>query len=648
MDDVVAHIGLRRVSAVEPALCGTWAVAVVAALDVEEQKYRRQLWRIDLDGETEPVQLTRGEHESHTPRFRSDGTLAFLSNRTASKDVEPEGPGATQVWAFPDSGGEPVPLTDEPLGVTDFRCARRTEVIALWTTRMPGVDEDKWRETALHRSKKGPTALHYCSTPTRFWDHWRPLERPILVVHDSAGRRILTPDAQSEYEHLAWDLSADGSFVVATELRMGSDRIHDVSVVRIALVDGARQVLLSEDRVSHGGLFLSSDGTRLLAGRWARVDGQHPRCQAGVLDLGSGEWLQLAKDWDREGIPAGWWDPNAILLTAVDHGDCAIYQLEVDTDKAQRCTGPGAWAGIQGAGRRIVGLRSDLLSPPEVHVVEPDGRVHSPGPLAAEGGMADRVRWSTHVTTAPDGASVQWFEVAPREAKGPLPGLIWVHGGPISSWQDTWHWRWNSALFALQGYALCLPNPRGSTGYGRAFVQGIWNNRWGAECYQDVLACAGDFAALPGVDGDRVGLMGGSFGGYMTNQVGATTDQFRCLVSHAGLFDFTAFYGSTDFPAFWAWQLGCTPYSDRTAFERWSPSAGMAAWKTPTLVVHGEKDYRVPIGEALALFEGLQLHGIESELLVFPDEGHWIQRPANILVWHQTLFDFLGRHLKLR
>jgi len=139
LDTVRTHIGLKRVSAVQPSPCGTWAVAVVAAVDDDTQKYRRQLWRVDLAGEGGPVPLTRGEHESHTPRFRHDGTLAFLSSRPATKDADPEAAGAVQVWAFADTGGEPEPLTDEPLGVTDFRCARRTDLLAVWTSRLPGV-----------------------------------------------------------------------------------------------------------------------------------------------------------------------------------------------------------------------------------------------------------------------------------------------------------------------------------------------------------------------------------------------------------------------------------------------------------------------------------------------------------------------------
>ncbi len=647
MEDVRTHVGLRRVSEVVPARCGTWAVAVVSELDAEEGAYRRALWRVDLETPGAPVRLTRGPSEAHTPRFRSDGTLAFLSNRPREKGDDLEAPGAVQVWAFPSTGGEPEPLTDEPLGVTDFRFARQAEVLVLWTARLPDVDEDAWRETAVRRGKQGPSGQRYTSMPVRFWDHWRPEARPVLVVHDAAGRRLLTPDAVAEYEHVAWDVAPDGTWAVLTHHEVGPDRITDSRLDRIDLASGERTVLVAEPRSQLLFPFISPDATQVTYARHRRVDGHYPYFEAAVVGADGQGARVLAEDWDLAGHPHGWLDDHTTLLLVAQDGQCAVHALDVETGERVRRTHQAAWAGIEATrGGRIVGLRSDLLHPPEVHVLEPDGTVRCPATLAGEGSLADRVAWSSHRTCVDDGSEVQWFLVRPRGRDEVLPGLIWVHGGPISSWQDTWHWRWNSALFALEGYALCLPNPRGSTGFGHDFAQGIWNNAWGGACYQDVMAVTADFVARDDVDADRVGLMGGSFGGYMANQVGATTDRFRCLVSHAGLFDFTAFYGATDFPAWWGWQLGCDPYSDRDRFERWSPSRGLSRWKTPTLVVHGERDFRVPVGEALALFEGLQLHGVASELLIYPDEGHWILKPENIVSWHQHIFRFLADHLR--
>jgi dipeptidyl aminopeptidase/acylaminoacyl peptidase len=231
---------------------------------------------------------------------------------------------------------------------------------------------------------------------------------------------------------------------------------------------------------------------------------------------------------------------------------------------------------------------------------------------------------------------------------GPLPTLLWIHGGPMASWGDAWHWRWNPLAAVAQGYAVALPNPRGSTGFGQAFIDGIWGNQWGRQCYDDVIAVADVLAARDDVDADRMAAMGGSFGGYMTNWIGSQTDRFRCLVTHASVYSMYAFTGVTDLPAFWLLQMGGTPYGELADYERYAPARCMANWKSPALVIHGDLDYRVPVGESLALFEALQYHGVPSELMIFPDENHWILKPNNSIAWYDGVFDFLGRHLTRR
>jgi dipeptidyl aminopeptidase/acylaminoacyl peptidase len=212
---------------------------------------------------------------------------------------------------------------------------------------------------------------------------------------------------------------------------------------------------------------------------------------------------------------------------------------------------------------------------------------------------------------------------------------------------DGWHWRWNPLLLVAQGYAVALPNPRGSTGFGQKFVQGIWGNVWGDQCYRDLMAVTDALAMRPDIDAQRVAAMGGSFGGYMVNWIGTQTDRFRCLFSHAGVVNMAAFTGVTDHPPDWYLEMGGQdPYRNAQEFDRYAPMRYIHQWRTPTLISHGEKDYRCPVGEALALFEALQYHGVPSELLVFPDENHWILKPRNIVAWYHAVLEYIGRHLK--
>jgi dipeptidyl aminopeptidase/acylaminoacyl peptidase len=195
------------------------------------------------------------------------------------------------------------------------------------------------------------------------------------------------------------------------------------------------------------------------------------------------------------------------------------------------------------------------------------------------------------------------------------------------------------------GYAVALPNPRGSTGLGNDFANGVWNNRWGAECYTDLVSVTDDLAGRGDIDADRIGAMGGSFGGYMANWIGGQTDRFRCLVSHAGLYHLPAFHGTTDHPAFFTHEQGCDPYSDPEAFSRFSPHAFVATWKSPVLIIHGERDFRVPVSEALLLFERLRAQGVDAELAIFPDENHWILKPHNARAWYGEVLRFLSEKL---
>ena len=244
-----------------------------------------------------------------------------------------------------------------------------------------------------------------------------------------------------------------------------------------------------------------------------------------------------------------------------------------------------------------------------------------------------------------DGAPIDVFVACPPSAAR-APMLLWIHGGPVSAFADAWHWRWNPLPFTRAGYAVVLPNPRGSTGYGQAFIEGIWKNSWGAQCYEDVLAVADAVAARPDVDGTRTAAMGGSFGGYMVNWIGGHTDRFVALVSHAGIFDRDSLGGVSDYGVWFSDSFGVTVDEDREAFERFSPHRFVTKWKTPTLVLHGERDYRVPIGEALTLFEALQRNGVPSELVVFPDENHWILKPRNVIAWYEHVLRFLDAQVR--
>ncbi|MCS6943835.1 MAG: S9 family peptidase, partial [Sutterellaceae bacterium] len=469
---------------------------------------------------------------------------------------------------------------------------------------------------------------------------------------DGGGRVDLTPQATDEFAiepELA--ISDDGRFAAVTRRTPGKDRVDDVSIVLFDLVAGTSRVLAAADGVQFGALRFSPDGRWLAAVRSLRsVKGV--REILSLIDVRTGAMRDLATAWDRWPAPQAWSaDGRTLYVIADDQGHTPVFAVDLASDAVTRISSAAAGGAhgdlIRLADGRLACIRSTLLDAPECYLLAPQPD-SAPQPLARLSGFAPATWAEAERFTVPstDGVPVQSWIVKPRGAPGPLPTLLWIHGGPIGMSADGWHWRWNPLLMVAAGYAVVQPNPRGSTGFGQKFIDGIWGNAWGAQCFEDIMAVADALQQRGDIDGRRMMAMGGSFGGYMTNWIGTQTDRFRCLITHASITGLSTFTGVTDHPGWWYLEMGGeNPYANPEAFDRYSPWRHVSRWKTPTLIIHGELDYRCPIGEGLMLFEALQYHGVPSELLVFPDENHWILKPRNIVAWYTHVLRFLGEHM---
>jgi dipeptidyl aminopeptidase/acylaminoacyl peptidase len=242
---------------------------------------------------------------------------------------------------------------------------------------------------------------------------------------------------------------------------------------------------------------------------------------------------------------------------------------------------------------------------------------------------------------APDGTPIRAWLARP-ESPDPAPLLLWVHGGPLSTW-NSWSWRWNPWLMVARGWAVLLPDPGLSTGYGDHMVQRAWG-RWGPVPYGDVMAVTDAVVDRPDIDHTRTAMMGGSYGGYMANWIAGQTDRFRAIVTHASLWSLDHFMGTTDHPGYWVWEWDL-PDGSPERYERNSPNRNWRCLTTPMLVIHGDKDYRVPVGESLNLWTYLIHRQVPAKFLYFPDEGHWVLKPGNTRVWYETVHAFLAHHV---
>jgi dipeptidyl aminopeptidase/acylaminoacyl peptidase len=335
---------------------------------------------------------------------------------------------------------------------------------------------------------------------------------------------------------------------------------------------------------------------------------------------------------------------------ADDTGRRPVFRVDVATGEVTRVTrDDGAYSDLNPApdGRYLYALRAAVDSPPtpvriDLESTAPDAEpvaLPCPGTPLTLPGRLEEVE-----ATADDGHPIRSWLVLPETASADqrAPLLLWVHGGPMSSW-NSWAWRWNPWLMSARGYAVLLPDPALSTGYGQAFIA-RGHRDWGTRPCADIMAATDAALARPDIDSDRVAMMGGSYGGYMANWMAGHTDRFKAIVSHAGLWALDQMFGTTDHPMFWRPQFG-DPLTEPEMYEANSPNRHIARIRTPMLVIHGDKDYRVPVGEALRLWWDLSRCGVEAKFLYFPDENHWILTPGNARIWYETVFAFLAQHV---
>jgi dipeptidyl aminopeptidase/acylaminoacyl peptidase len=490
----------------------------------------------------------------------------------------------------------------------------------------------------------------------RFWDADVGPDEPRLVAADlppdgPAEWRDLTPapgDALVETDH---DITPDGSTVV-TGWRVAEPRGATRGIlVGIDVATGERRVLADDPGYEFGGPVVSPDGTRVVCWRESLSTPTAPTdIRLVVLPLAGGAAHEVAPGWDRWAHGPRWTpDGDAQLVVADDGGRAPVFRIELADGAVTRLTGDdGAYSDLAVApdGQAVYALRGSVDAPPvpvRLDATTPDQRpvaLAGPTPAPVLPGSLTEVQ-----ATAADGTPLRAWLVLPdgASAESPAPLLLWVHGGPLASW-NSWHWRWNPWLLAARGYAVLLPDPALSTGYGLDFVARGWGE-WGATPYTDLMAITDAALARPDLDGDRTAAMGGSFGGYMANWIAGHTGRFRAIVTHASLWALDQFGPTTDMPSYWLREM--TP----EMAERNSPHRFADAIATPMLVIHGDRDYRVPVGEALRLWWDLVARhtgdpaDLPHQFLLFPDENHWVLAPQNAAVWYETVMAFLDHHV---
>ena len=661
--DLDAYLAATRLSGLAITPQGRLLVHA-SAPDPAGTAFATAVWRVSreaADGPTSATPITLPRKGSGLAGVLPDGSLLLRAERedpTAAEDAPDQDTAAW--WLLPAEGGEARKVLTAPAGIGAVAVARDAGTVVVTTQVFPGVaGVEADREKAKQRKDIGTSALWFEGYPVRHWDHHLAPRAPRLFVADLAAGtlRDLTGDAGRALDEASTTVTPDGTGVVTTwQVELGRGR-RRIDLVRIDTASGERHTLRTGEG-DHGDPAVSPDGRWVAATWWPRITPERSAASElwlVPLDPAVGPSRRMATGLDRWPIsPVFTADSNAVLFTADDEGRCSLFRVEVADPGAEavRLSAAGAFTDvvIDPGGREVFALRSTVDSPPEVIALDPTAPGQEPRVLHAE---RPEQPWAGRLeevsATAADGTALRAWLVLPAVADAdvaavpPHPLAVFIHGGPLGSW-NAWSWRWQPMLFAARGYAVLLPDPALSTGYGQTMIDRGWQE-WGGAPYTDVLALTDAALARGGLDPARTAVLGGSYGGYLTNWVIGHTDRFRCAVTHASLWELTGFQGTTDDATAWSDWFG-DPVDRADFYRQWSPSSSLDAISTPTLVIHGEQDHRVPVGEGLRLWSDLQRRGVESAFLSFPDENHWVLQPGNIRVWYDAVLGWLDQHVR--
>jgi len=679
--DLKDFVAIPRTAGLRLSPDGSWLAAPVQTLSADRKKYLTSIWRIDPHGGP-ARRLTRSAEGEASPRFLPDGSLIFTSRRPdPGADQALPGAAASDVaalWLLPPGGGEARIVATVPGGVAAAEVASNTGAIVVSSPVLPAAGQDgnstsEDEGLRKERSDAGVTAILHESAPVRFWDHdLGPDQLRLFAVDperlaeagearpgqpEGTGLRDLTPDPGRALDEEHFELSPDGASVLTGWWHWDPAGQSHTELVTIDVATGKRRALLSVPEYNFEGPRVSPDGRLIVCQREKHQTAAEPMDVTLVVleDDGPGAAGESGRDLlpglDRWPVEPTWsHDSRAVYFVADDAGRRPVFRVDVTTGEVTRVTRDhGAYSDLNPApdGRYLYALRAAVDSPPTPVRIDLDPTAPEAEPVAlpcpgtplALPGRLEEVE-----ATADDGHPIRSWLVLPETASADqrAPLLLWVHGGPMSSW-NSWAWRWNPWLMAARGYAVLLPDPALSTGYGQAFIA-RGHRDWGTRPCADIMAATDAVLARPDIDADRVAMMGGSYGGYMANWMAGHTDRFKAIVSHAGLWALDQMFGTTDHPMFWRPQFG-DPLTEPEMYEANSPNRHIARIRTPMLVIHGNKDYRVPVGEALRLWWDLSRHGVEAKFLYFPDENHWILTPGNARIWYETVFAFLAQHV---
>ncbi len=646
-------LGLKRIADPEVSPDGKWVAYTVREPDIDANKFKSHIWIVSTDG-GEPRQLTSHEKGESRAKWSPDGkSIAFLSARSGSQ----------QVWLLPmEGGGEARQLTSLSTEADNHIWSPTGDAIAFTSDVWPDLPDDAaQKKRAEERESSGVKAQVIDSLLYRHWTEWRHGKRSHIFITSIATNapRDLTPgDLESppfsmSSGHL-FDISPDGKTLAFTRgpARATEAWSTDTAICIVPTSGGTITDLTVANKGADTAPYFSPDGKYIAFKSQERDGYEADRTRLGLIDVAGRSVKYLAGNLDFPVEEIAWApDSKTLHFTIERRGSFALFTTDASGSGEPRERFAASHFGslsLPKNGEFVVYSTDTLTRAPEMakrgFSGEPKSLTHLNDAVFTNRAVAsvEVIHYKGAL-----GADIQAWVLKPPgfDAAKKYPCLLLIHGGPQSAWLNAFSYRWNLMTYAAQGYVVVAPNPHGSSGFGQAFTEQI-SGDWGGAVYEDVMKAADWAAAQPYIDASRMGAAGASFGGYMVNWILGHTDRFKCLVSHAGVYNLDSEYGVTEELWFPEWEFKGPPWKNREMYDKFSPHRYAANFKTPTLVTHGELDYRVPIDQGLQLFTALQRQGVPSRLLYYPDEGHWVLKLKNSRLYYETVLKWLDGYLQ--
>ncbi|MBI1354587.1 MAG: prolyl oligopeptidase family serine peptidase [Acidobacteria bacterium] len=653
--DFFALSRIARVSDPQLSPDGAFVAFVAERVLLTENSTVKQIYVVPAGG-GDPKQLTFEGESNRQPRWSPDSQRIFyLSDRS----------GSGQIWAMDSAGLGAAQISNLSVDVTSFAVSPTGDRLVYAARVFPECRaDDACNARRLEQAENNPVkARVYDGLLYRHWDEWQDDRRSHLFswafAEDGAEAIDLTPghlDAPP-FTHGGPDsyaISPDGLEVCFTRSADDGRPAQSTNTdLFVTPIDGSETPrAITENPAADASPRYSPDGRYLAYRRQLRPGYESDRFRLSVYDRASGEVENRSESLDRP-ITSITWSPDSsrLFFTAEDRGREPIFTVAASGGPIRMAVyGDASHDGVQllPDGQSMIYVAESLSQPAEIYRGFSSGG--APQQLThLNRDVFERFQLGDVEEITYDGTSdkISAFLVKPPGFKldQRYPLLLFIHGGPQGAWSQSWSYRWNPQVFAGAGYVVLLPNPRGSTGYGQSFTDRIRGD-WGEGPFSDLMAGVDAVIARPYVDATRLAAAGGSYGGYMVNWTLGHTNRFRALVSHAGLYDLPSFFGATEELWFPLWDLRGAPWDQPDLYQTLSPSHYVDQFKTPTLVIHGQQDFRVPVEQGMQLFTALQTHDVPSKLLYYPDEGHWVLSPRNSQLWHQTTLDWLNQWTK--